>query len=83
MSATAIASIKRKPRGMVEVSTLYPHKTFTCEKSALDNPFTFAKAMLKHVKGRPSGPLWGHGRYLPQTKGEERAMWEALKDAAE
>ena len=68
---------------MVEIQTLYPHKTFTCEVSALDTPTAFAQAMQKHVKGRPSGPLWGHGRYLPQTKGQVRVMWEALKDAAE
>lgn len=78
---TDCVSLKKKRNGMIEVTTSRPNVTFQVEPEKLDNPYTFKSEMWAKAHARPSGPLWGQGRFLPQTRGQADRMWQEWLDA--
>ena len=72
---TQVKSISNGGRHGLKVETINPNTTFFALKKDLADPFRFTAAMKK-VHARPSGPLFGQGRHLPQTKGQARLMWQ-------
>ena len=80
MPETSIVSIKRqKGRGVLaEVTTQYPHRTFSIPKESLEDAHSFYQASLKHGRVRVHGRAFGDGPNAPVTKGQQRALWAAM-----